>query len=57
MYPKHEGEQPRVVGLFGLAMINIVAIARLRDLPQMATCGVGSIFFYLLAAAVFFLPV
>ncbi len=55
--PKHEGEQPRVVGLFGLAMINIVAIASLRDLPQMATYGVGSIFFYLLAAAVFFLPV
>ena len=47
----------RVLGLFGLAMINIVAIASLRDLPQMATYGVGSIFFYLLAAVVFFLPV
>ena len=47
----------RVLGLFRLAMINIVAIASLRDLPQMATYGVGSIFFYLLAALVFFLPV
>ena len=47
----------RVLGLVGLAMINIVAIASLRDLPQMATYGVGSIFFYLLAAVVFFLPV
>ena len=52
-----EGGDARVLGLFGLAMINIVAIASLRDLPQMATYGVGSIFFYVLAAAVFFLPV
>ena len=49
--------QPRVLGLFGLAMINIVAIASLRDLPQMASYGIGSIFFYLLAAVVFFIPV
>jgi len=49
--------QPRVLGLFGLAMINIVAIASLRDLPQMASYGIGSIFFYVLAALIFFLPV
>ena len=48
---------PRVLGLFGLAMINIVAIASLRDLPQMASYGVGAIFFYVLAALVFFVPV
>ena len=47
----------RVLGLFGLAMINIVAIASLRDLPQMASYGIGSIFFYLLAALIFFFPV
>ena len=52
-----EAKEGRVLGLFGLAMINIVAIASLRDLPQMATYGVGSIFFYLVAAALFFLPV
>ena len=51
------GTQPRVLGLFGLAMINIVAIASLRDLPQMATYGIGSIFFYVLAALIFFVPV
>jgi putative glutamate/gamma-aminobutyrate antiporter len=56
MTSKEKGEA-RVLGLFGLAMINIVAIASLRDLPQMATYGVGSIFFYVVAAAVFFLPV
>ena len=38
-------------------MINIVAIASLRDLPQMATYGVGSIFFYGAAAVLFFAPV
>jgi len=48
---------PRVLGLFGLAMINIVAIASLRDLPQMASYGIGAIFLYVLAALVFFIPV
>jgi amino acid transporter len=52
-----ESAPPRVLGLFGLAMINIVAIASLRDLPQMASYGIGSIFFYVLAALVFFFPV
>ncbi|MEE3328681.1 MAG: amino acid permease [Myxococcota bacterium] len=52
-----DGASPRVLGLFGLAMINIVAIASLRDLPQMASYGIGSIFFYVLAALVFFFPV
>ena len=49
--------EARVLGVFGVAMINIVAIASLRDLPQMATYGVGSIFFYILAALIFFFPV
>ena len=44
---------PRVLGLFGLAMINIVAIASLPDLPQMASYGIGAIFFYVLATLVF----
>lgn len=53
----NDSTQPRVLGLFGLAMINIVAIASLRDLPQMASYGIGSIFVYVLAALVFFFPV
>ena len=52
-----EATDNRVLGIFGLAMINIVAIASLRDLPQMATYGVGSIFFYGVAAVLFFVPV
>jgi len=45
------------LGLFSLTMINVAAIASLRDLPQMAEYGVGCIFFYLLAGLVFFMPV
>jgi hypothetical protein len=52
-----EATDNRVLGIFGLAMINIVAIASLRDLPQMATYGVGSIFFYGVAEVLFFVPV
>jgi putative glutamate/gamma-aminobutyrate antiporter len=49
--------QKMTIGLFSLAMINIVAIASLRDLPQMAKYGLSSAFFYLLAALLFFFPV
>jgi len=45
------------LGIFSLAMINVAAIASLRDLPQMAKYGLGSLFFYLLAGLVFFIPV
>jgi len=45
------------LGVFALAMINVAAIASLRDLPQMAKYGCGSVFFYLLAGLVFFIPV
>ena len=45
------------LGVFSLAMINVAAIASLRDLPQMAKYGWGSVFFYLLAGLVFFIPV
>jgi len=45
------------LAVFALAMINVAAIASLRDLPRMAKYGCGSIFFYLLAGLVFFIPV
>lgn len=45
------------LGVFAMAMINVAAIASLRDLPQMAKYGCGSVFFYLLAGLVFFIPV
>ena len=46
-----------LLGPFALAMINVAAIASLRDLPQMAKYGTGCIFFYLLAGLAFFFPV
>lgn len=49
--------QKTTIGLFSLAMINIVAIASLRDLPQMAKYGLSSVFFYIMAALLFFFPV
>lgn len=49
--------ESHLLGPFALAMINVAAIASLRDLPQMAKYGVGCIFFYLLAGLVFFFPV
>jgi len=45
------------LGVFALAIINVAAIASLRDLPQMAKYGCGSVFFYLLAGLIFFIPV
>ncbi len=45
------------IGLLPLTLINVIAIASLRDLPQMATYGLGSVFFYTAATLFFFLPV
>ncbi len=52
-----KAQSSSLLGPFALAMINVAAIASLRDLPQMAKYGVGCIFFYLLAGLVFFFPV
>lgn len=45
------------IGVFSLTLLNVIAIASLRDLPQMATYGLGSVFFYTAATLFFFLPV
>lgn len=42
---------------FGLTMLIIIAIASLRDVPQVATYGLGSITVYLAAAIFFFIPI
>lgn len=46
----------RVISVFVLAMINVVAIASLRGLPSMAEYGLSSAFFYIVAALIFFIP-
>ncbi len=44
------------LGIFGLAMINVIAVDSLRSLPAGAEYGLSLIFFYLLAAICFFIP-
>ncbi len=47
----------KVLSVFSLVMINIIAVDSLRSLPFSAEYGLSLIFYYLLAAIVFFLPV
>lgn len=44
------------LGVFSLAMMNVIAVDSLRSLPIAAQFGYGLIFFYLVAALVFFIP-
>jgi putative glutamate/gamma-aminobutyrate antiporter len=46
----------RVLTVFVLAMINVAAIASLRNLPMMADCGFALVFFLTVAAVTFFIP-
>ncbi|MFI4938366.1 MAG: amino acid permease [Candidatus Berkiellales bacterium] len=46
----------RVLGVFTLAMINVAAIISLRNLSIMVEYGFASLFYYILAAIVFFIP-
>jgi len=46
----------RSLGIFALAMISVAGIFSLRSLPMMAEYGLGSIFFYAIAALIFFVP-
>lgn len=50
-------QQPlRTLGVFAIVMINIIAVSSLRGLPFSASYGFSLVFFFLLAAIVFFLP-
>jgi putative glutamate/gamma-aminobutyrate antiporter len=46
----------KVLSVFTLAMINVVAIIGLKNLPTLAEYGVGLIFYALLVAVTFFIP-
>ena len=50
-------KQAAKMGVFTLAMMNIVAVVSLRGLPAEAEYGVSSAFYYILAAIVFLVPV
>ena len=50
-FPSH------VMSVFSLVMINVAAMVSLSTLPEVATYGLSSIFYYLFAVVVFLLPV
>lgn len=51
-----ESGKNRVLSVFTLVMINVIAIDSLRNLPANATMGLGIVFFYILAGILFLLP-
>lgn len=51
-------QQPkRILSVFSLVMINVIAVDSLRTLPITAKLGISLISYYLLAALIFFIPV
>lgn len=48
---------PRTISVFTLAMINVAAIGSVKNWPLTAEYGFASLFFLILAALIFFLPV
>lgn len=49
-------EKKKVLGLFQLVMINVIAVDSIRTLTFSAVYGFSLVFFYLLAAIFFFIP-
>ena len=50
-------KQTKSLGVFALVMINIIAVDNLRSLPFSAAYGFSLVFYYLVAAIVFFIPI
>ena len=48
--------QSKVISLFALMMINVIAVDSLRTLPISAQYGLSLIFYYVIAALLFFIP-
>ncbi|HSW73448.1 MAG TPA: APC family permease [Chlamydiales bacterium] len=46
----------KTLGFFQLVMINVIAVDSIRTLPFSATYGFSLVFFYILAALLFFIP-
>ena len=51
------GTSKKVLSVFSLTMINIIAVDSLRNLPISAEYGFSIIFYYLIAAFIFFIPI
>ncbi len=50
-------QQKRVLGKFTLAMMTVAAIVSLRNLPLPAEYGLASVFYFVVAALLFFIPI
>jgi amino acid transporter len=50
-------QSKKVLSVFSLVMINVIAVDSLRTLPISAKLGVSLIFYYFIAAVIFFIPV
>ena len=48
---------PRALSVFTLAMINVAAVCSIRNWPVIAEYGFSSLFYFILAAIIFFIPV
>lgn len=53
---KSENKSHKNLSVFGLTMINVIAIDSLRSLPMSAEYGFSAVFYYIVAAITFFLP-
>lgn len=48
---------PRALSVFTLAMINVAAVGGVKNWPVISEYGFSSLFFFILAALIFFIPV
>lgn len=49
-------DNKRVLSVFSLVMINIIAVDSIRNLPMAATYGFSAVFLYLVATCLYFIP-
>ncbi len=57
IFLESEMGQSRTLSIFSLAMINVAAIGTVKNWPLIAENGLSTVFFLVLAALVFFIPV
>jgi amino acid transporter len=56
MKKDNSSSKHRILGLFQIIMINVIAVDSIRTLPFAAEYGLSLVFYYLLAALMFFIP-
>jgi glutamate:GABA antiporter len=56
MYLSGDAKKTKILGVFQLVMINVIAVDSIRTLTFSAVFGFSLVFFYILAALFFFIP-